>query len=446
MITGMVMLMLGACGSRGPRVMDSGERLLRLRAGAEVERLRLGHLRVRVAARKKRLQKLGQIYGVARGVQQVRGLRLRRSLDVSDVDRAFVRRFVKRSILRDYGPDHVEGYTATLARLGMLPRGYDWVTSLQDLLGEQGAGFYDPHSKKLYLRGDMPATEIILAHEIAHAIQDQHFDIVRMQGDNKDNDDRSFAVSALVEGDATLTMVLYLRETLSWIKAARLLGSMVEMLSMDQQKIESAPLYIRESLIGTYIKGLAFAQALKKIGGEALLNRAFRNLPVSSEQILHPAKYLRGEQPLPVKLPDLLPLLGRGWKQLHENTLGEFGFQVLLRGSLASRMSAEVAAAGWGGDRLRSYRHKSGKELLVWRLLWDKDKDAVQAREALARYLGARHGFSAGKKGRGAGGAWLRSWAARDHTVQLWGKGREVLLLDLPAGIDVTGLRRALGM
>ena len=442
-------LLLAACGARSANSSEGMRReLVSMREAADLETVKLDSLRRRLISRRDQLARQVHIQEVAAVVARVRGLRQRRVLDVSLVDRDFVRRFVRQSIERDYGKAHVDAYVATLARLGVLPVGYDWIGSIMELLGEQGAGFYDPHSKKLYLRQDMPAGEIILAHEIGHAIQDQHYDLVRMQGDYKDNEDRSFAVSSVVEGDATLVMVEYMRKTLSFWKALKLAGNLMQIMAMDQQKLEQAPLYIRESLTSTYIRGLAFVQFLRQRGGKKLLSRAFREPPESSEQILHPSKYLLGERPVKVIIPDLLPVLGAGWKRLHENTLGEFGVATLLRGSLASRMGAWAAAAGWGGDRLRSYRHADGRMVLVWRLIWDNDKEAREARAALERYAGARAGFTSGAVARGKRpqSLWQRRWLARGGGVSLSARGRELVWVDWSAKVDPAALHRALGL
>ena len=440
-------LAFAACRPPQQTVAGTQSELLALGEAADMETVKLASLRRRLVSHRDRLAQRRHVHQVATVVARVRRLRLRRTLDVSLVDRDFVRRFVRESIMRDYGKAHVDAYVATLARLGTLPEGYDWIGSIEDLLGEQGAGFYDPHSHKLYLREDMPAGDIVLAHEIGHAIQDQHFDLVRMHGDPKDNDDRSFAVSAVIEGDATLVMVQYMRRTLSFWKALKLAGSLVRIMSMDQKKLQAAPLYVQESLVSTYITGLAFVQSLHQAGGQRLVDRAFRKPPVSSEQILHPIKYLRGEQPVKVTVPDLLPVLGQGWKKLHENTLGEFGVCSLLRGSLASRLDAKVAAVGWGGDRLRSYQHVDGRMVLVWRSVWDSAKDAREARDALEQYLGARNGFTAGTIGRGAArGVWQRTWLAKGRGVSLYARGREVVLVDGPPKVDSAAVRKALGL
>ena len=442
-------LLLAACRP-APAVSADGIRreLLTMREAADMETVELDSLRRRLVSRRDRLARQAHIQRVAAVVARVRGLRQLRPLDVSLVDRDFVRRFVRETILRDYGEAHVEAYVATLARLGMLPTGYDWIEAIQELLGEQGAGFFDPRSKKLYLREDMPAGEIILAHEVGHAIQDQHFDLHRMQGDPRENEDRSFAIGAVIEGDATLVMVDYMRKTLSVWKALKLVGNLIKIMSMDQQKLEQAPLYIRESLISPYISGLGFVQYLRQRGGKGLVNRAFREPPVSSEQILHPRKYLLGELPVKVTLPDLLPVLGAGWKMLHENTLGEFGVSALLRGSLASRLDAGAASAGWGGDRLRSYRHTDGRMVLVWRMAWDTPKDSREARAALAQYLGARPGFLPAPRGRGARprGVWQRSWRGKDRGVWLRARGKEVVMIDCSLKVDSAAVHKAMGL
>jgi hypothetical protein len=391
-------------------------------AKAEAERLRKELDRREVDLRSLRTQ-LAQhtlVDEIARILEKVRGLPLRRPLRVRWVDRAFTRKYVRASIERHLPRERLEAYTATFAKLGLLPANFPLARTLEELMAEQAAGFYDPRTATLYARAEMPAGELVLSHEIAHALQDQHFDLARLLVAIPDHDDRGFALHALVEGDATLATELYLRETLSLWKVLQLVADVFEILNLDQKKVEAAPQYLRETLLRSYLGGKAFVEALHRRGGWKRVERAYRDPPRSSEQILHPAKYLRGEEPVPVTIPALERVLGVGWKPLHENTVGELGVLALLGGAAATRERARQAAEGWGGDRLRSYRGPDGRLVLVWRTVWDSGRDASEFREGMTAFLEERHGRATAPN----------TWKGAGGEVRLVALGRTVLLVD----------------
>lgn len=409
------------------------QQLLRLRQDRQRLRDELGQARRALAEQRAQNQRLEQqlvelrerlnkqrvILEITRAVEKVRGLPLRRPLRVRWVDGVFVKQFVSESIEQELSPDYIEAYVASLGRLGLLPVGYPLKRAYMELMGEQGAGFYDPRKKKLFVRRQMPAGEIIMSHEIAHALQDQSFNLRRFLRPNRGNDDMEFAVRAVVEGDATLVMVEYLKEALSFWKVMQMLPDLLSMLTLDDQKLQAAPAYIKEGLMRSYLDGLKFVTRLRDIGGWARVNLALRAPPRSSEQILHPQKFLSGEQPELITIPDLDPLLGARFKVLHENTLGELGVTVLLGASVADRASS--AAEGWGGDRLRAYRRDDGRVLLVWLTRWDTPRDAQEFFSALSLHLEHKYGRPARIN---------KLWSSPSGTVGLRSRSRDVLLID----------------
>ena len=78
----------------------------------------------------------------------------------------------------------------------------DYEKLLFDLLSEQVAGFYDPYRKTLYIADWLPVDmqRPALAHEIQHALQDQHFDLKKLARPLKSEGDRQLAQAAVVEG------------------------------------------------------------------------------------------------------------------------------------------------------------------------------------------------------------------------------------------------------
>jgi hypothetical protein len=274
-----------------------------------------------------------------------------------------------------------------LTRLGLVPEGTDLLALTVDTLQGQVAGFFDPETDSLTVLDDDGeldlASRITLAHEVDHAIGDQHWDLQAM----KDaipllEGDRQSALQALIEGDATLLMTLW---------SAKHAAS--DMLGMDEsalpggQSLDGLPQIIQRQLLFPYLDGLTFVMSAWGPRGWAGVDALWDAPPVSTEQILHPEKY-PDEQPIEVVLPDVAALLGDGWTETGETVMGELGIQVLAAdGAEWDPMSftlggqtmpnAEVAA-GWGGDRLVTVDGPEGAWALVWQTAWDTEDDAIE--------------------------------------------------------------------
>lgn len=114
---------------------------------------------------------------------------------------------------------------------------------------------------------------------------------------------------------------------------------------------------------------MKFVSYIKRGKDWAPVDRAFGNLPESTEQIIHPEKYLR-DHPKPVQIPADARLHGTS---LGQDTAGEFTIRCWAR----ENGSGDEAAAGWGGDRYETFRTSTGLAG-VWMTTWDSDKDAVE--------------------------------------------------------------------
>jgi hypothetical protein len=145
--------------------------------------------------------------------------------------------------------------------------------------------------------------------------------------------------------------------------------------------LDAMPAVLRESLMFPYTGGLAFVQALQTSGGWGAVNDAYSNPPASTEQIVHPEKYVAGEKPVDVTLPeDLAAKMGDGWKVGLEDTLGEFQLKVWLDQApkVDGAPSADAAAAGWGGDRVALLDGPSGAWAIAMNTAWDTPDDASE--------------------------------------------------------------------
>jgi hypothetical protein len=270
-----------------------------------------------------------------------------------------------------------------MLELGLLQPGQDLRAILAERLSGSIAGYYSPAARKMYVVSDLgrfgPREEIVLSHELTHALQDQHFDLDGLRRAARASGDRTAALRALVEGDARVTETEYARLHLPediyrrFQQAADCAGRPIA---------EGVPLAIRDENYFPYCEGAVFARALMQADGYAAINAAYADPPRSTEQVLHPEKYLRREAPVEVELPDLAAGLGPDWAVLRTDVLGELDVRILLQ-QFSDPPSAAAGAAGWGGGRYALLEHANGAPALAVRLLWD---DAAEADEFLALY------------------------------------------------------------
>jgi hypothetical protein len=284
-----------------------------------------------------------------------------------------------------------------LKRLGLLPVEADYQQLILDLLMEQVAGFYDPYAAKLYIADWLPLEmqRPALAHEIQHALQDQHFDLKRFAEPIKDNGDLQLARSSLVEGDGTVVMMEFQAQQMGLPldqlqEAIGQLGSEVMQRGVGNTPVfDKAPVFLKETLMFPYFGGLSFIQSFRRTEAWSRIDELFKDPPESTEQILHPEKYTAHEHPAKIA-PAPLPSLGAR-KELRRDVLGELEWKLLFASKLPEP-EAQKAAAGWGGDRLVAYADPATPDALpslVDLAVWDSETDAKEA-EAAARKLFAR--------------------------------------------------------
>ena len=325
---------------------------------------------------------------IEQSIARIRGLDFVRPVTYDVLSREEIKKTVAQKIAEQYSDDDFKNIATGLSALGLLPPDYPLRQKYIDLLGEQIAAFYDQHQHKLFMFEDASLTtaqnRIIIAHELTHALQDQHFGLLKLPIEVKNNDDLALAASALVEGDATMAMSDFMLHDIS-LKSLR--ENLAGMFTQNMEQIAKAPRYLRELLIFPYLRGQEFCAAVHARGGFAALNEVYNNPPASSAQILHPEKYFAHEQPVRVEFDDTTVL---GQKPLADNVLGEMGIRILLSQWLDDA-TGKAASQGWRGDRYLVY---DDGRALVWKTVWMSDADADKFKKALEDYVGKRFGFA----------------------------------------------------
>ncbi len=295
--------------------------------------------------------------------ETLRGLTAKTPVDHQFPTRQETIDYLRSSYDREFPPAQFERLKQFYVALGLLPADIDLRGVYLKLLDSQVAGFYDPDTKTMNvipMSGNDPgstlsfAEQITYVHEFTHALQDQYFDLNKLESPAVEAlPDRSLAVTSLVEGDATATMTLYTQEVEARNPLAAL-SMLVEGLQAGNLFLPPGiPSILVNELLFPYEDGMNFIIALYKSGGWDAINAAFENPPTTSEQILHPEKYIAGEGAQEVTLDDQSAALGDGWTNVWNTPVGEY----YLRASLATEIDKRAGDAGGGGLGRRRPAH-----------------------------------------------------------------------------------------
>ena len=334
------------------------------------------------------------IYGlVAVQVEQIRHLQPTADVAPVVIDRATLTANLTADFDAANPASLVVNSQRELIALGLLPAGTSLRQAVLALQSGQVAGYYSPERNELFVvsraGGIGPTQRLTYAHEFTHQLQDQNFDLARLDLQAPDQGDRSLGRLALVEGDAVAaqqTWILNLTsQELTQVLADALDPSGLAALN------NAAPI-LRETSLFPYTAGLGLVQALLDKGGYAAVDAAFANPPASTEQVVHPEKYLSGEAPIVVTpAADLAKRLGSGWSEVARDTLGEEVLLVWLREGGVTPAEAAASAYGWGGDRIVLYAGPNGATALVIETAWDTDVDATEFAVAAQNAIAGLH-------------------------------------------------------
>ena len=313
-------------------------------------------------------------------VAEVGGVPFRSDVPLRYLTRAELSRYLKEVLDDEYPAAQARADQKTLVAFGLLAPGTDLRAVRSRLLEENVAGFYDerPGKKQLYAVSEdrrlTPTNQLILSHELRHALQDQYANVHdALPASVGDFDDRRIAYLSLLEGDATLVMERFLLRRVPGMEDSDLSG-----LSMPTPAVPGAPKVLADQLVLPYIVGRDFARAVWQRGGWEAIKAAWSRPPESSEQVLHPEKFFAREAAQRVDIAYQPP----GGTPVNEGVLGEMLTRTLLG------EGSDAAAAGWGGDRFKVW-DVGGKSLLVWRSTWDSPADLAKFKQALLARLTA---------------------------------------------------------
>lgn len=322
--------------------------------------------------------------GILKDLEEMRDQTLAKPLVMGVKDKPEVTAFINERLAEEYGPAKVVAEGRMLKLMGLLPQPMDYGKFLVSLMTEQVAGFYDHTRQELHIAAWLPAMmqPSVMAHEIFHAIQDQEWDGGKLIDSKTYGPDQVLAHAALLEGDATIVMFDWQQASagvptdMALSKAAvyGIAASLpMQMASPQFPVMAVAPDYLKQSLIFPYQQGLLFVAALRQSGMSwADVRKVYDDPPASTEQILHPERYLERDHPSTVTLPaPLVPGFERTW----DGPAGEFHHRQILLTRLQTPEAIE-GAAGWDGD-MTVLETRGEQAYAVIRSTWDTAEEAA---------------------------------------------------------------------
>lgn len=322
---------------------------------------------------------------VLQEMSHVTGLRLRTPLKKTLRSREEIRAYVIRQMDEDKNPQQRYADARAAEAFGLLPRNFDMDHFMIDLLTEQIAGLYDPKAQEFYIADWIPlaAQKPVMAHELTHALEDQYFHIEDWSKAVQTNGDATMARDAVLEGSAMAAMVDFqLKDVGRSLKdlpafdPSLLVGDLA-----STPKLQEAPPFIKDALMFPYLSGLTFTAANLRNNGWSILASLFAKPPLSTQQILHPELYKSGKTPKVVVVPSFEKWIGPDWTKLEDDTMGEFGWQEVLK-QFIDADNANALAERWEGDHYIVYEQKKTKKLVLATRL------SLSSDEAAARFFG----------------------------------------------------------
>jgi hypothetical protein len=322
-----------------------------------------------------------QIDSIVKILSGITGMEEKRPVPYARMSKRQLHQFLSKRIKKTLRPEEIRADELALKMFGLVPAGFDLKKSTLDLLTEQAAAFYDYDDKKLFLLEDssISAELTTLAHELSHALADQHFNLEKFMQENSLNDDENLARTAVVEGEASWLMIAYslkqsgqpMEPTPGMLKT---LVDSSEGATGDYPVLKQSPLYVQQSLLFPYADGTAFFDAVYKKEGAKAFVSVFKDPPADSSQIIHPDRYFAHEKATRPELPKL-PRQPNEY-EISEGSMGEFDHRMLLQQYLDGKEARSLAPHLRGGAFRIIGAGKPRRPILLYASEWDSETNA----------------------------------------------------------------------
>ena len=311
-------------------------------------------------------------------VEAVRGLRFVHSVTAWQVAPGALPALLERELDRSASRQEITRESELAASLGLLPPGFDLRAAVLHFEAEDAAGFYSPLAGRIYVvDGEASAGgrsgDALLVHEVAHALQAQHSGLFPALIGIRGDDDLVFALSALLEGEATY---IELEDAEAQGGVARPTPAAFAQRFSVAAIAPQLPRVLAETFVAPYSLGYALAEGLAARGGASALDAAYRDPPLTSEELRHPRQYFDAASREPLAELPREPRLD-SCRVLTSNCYGELGVQAWLEDLGANAEEASRAATGWDADR--AWRFACGaRRASAWLLEYDDEQQALE--------------------------------------------------------------------
>ena len=325
-------------------------------------------------------------------IEKAVGLRYKTPPKIETRSKEQVRDFVTKQFTDSLARHDIAGQEAAYKRFGMIPDTLKLQPFLTSLLEEQIVGYYDPHTKVLYVVDGSPKdmAQLTITHELVHALQDQYISLDSVQKIRDDND-RLSAAQSVFEGQAVYEQISIMLGGSNI--AINLPGGWDRIREMIRENQGSMPIFaeapkvIQETLIFPYLSGAEFYRNYKERKPGSVI---YNDMPVSTEQIIHPAAFfVTKDNPTAVNLGAL-----SNATKVYENDLGEFETRLFLFQHLNDQNEAVRGATGWDGDRYAVVNTPQGQGI-VWLTVWDSPVEAGEFFHMAGQAVEARYSTKA---------------------------------------------------
>jgi hypothetical protein len=308
-------------------------------------------------------------------------LAIRHSVKRRMTNRGEVESYILSKMKDDKDAQRMESSEIVLKKFGLLDRDFHLKEFIVSLLTEQIAGYYDSKTKTVNMLDWIAPDEQkpVLAHELTHALQDQHVDLEKWSDQSKDSvaknvtednehlatDEADTAREAVAEGQA---MVVFLDWGLApkGQSLAKLPDIAAQLDDLDGDDGDSpvmkrAPLLLKESLLFPYREGLNFEQVvLKDQGAEAAFAGALDRPPGTSYEIMHPRAWEKQEHPTLLTMPDIHPLIDVDYAPYDIGVMGALDVRILAQ-LFAGKAGAAELTPQWDGGMYYAAQSRAAK-------------------------------------------------------------------------------------
>jgi len=298
------------------------------------------------------------------GIQDLRRLSFVKDVPFVSKSNEEAQQMMAAKLTRDNTEDDLRVGGQVGVMTGLFPAGTDLQSKEIELMNKQIAGFYDPHDKVMVeVRGKSVlgsaligrpqfANELLEAHELTHALQDQHFDLEAMLRKVKDDDDEEIALHSVIEGDATLAGLAYISGGLTEELESKIVEHFAAMPDSFEPESSGTPLALSVPLMFQYVQGTRFVAEAWQRGGWSAVDAIYRDPPRSTQEIITPSLYFDHHRP-PLQITlDGYSALFPGWRKADEDTFGELLIKLILQRNLPPKSPALNLPTQWNGDHL----------------------------------------------------------------------------------------------